>query len=101
MDITSCGTNVDRIQRRLKVPFTETPPTNSVPIAAFVTDYARDVLFDSMVRLNAGSLLYCDTDSLIFISPIGAPSPVQEGNYLGMMTDERPGRRIVEFVGGG
>jgi hypothetical protein len=53
-----------------------------------------------MATLPADSLLYCDTDSLIYTHKTGV-DPISTGTMLGEWTDEQPGRRIIEFIGGG
>ena len=62
----------------------------SVAIAAFVTAYARLKLYDELEKIDAsnkGSVLYFDTDSIIFVHKPNKYCP-QIGNFLGMMTDE-------------
>lgn len=100
VDITPINARVDRIQRSMRQPFVKTPNTNAIHIAGFVTEYARDLLFSTIEQLPSGSLLYCDTDSVIYVRKRDY-DPIPAGSMLGEMTDERPGRRIVEFVGGG
>ena len=51
------------------------------------------------------SVLYCDTDSVIFIHKVDEPPKVKTGDYLGHLTDELEefdsGSFIQEFVSGG
>ena len=47
--------------------FIEQSSQTNVALAAFVTSYARLKLYSEMKKLNK-RLLYCDTDSLIFVS---------------------------------
>jgi hypothetical protein len=60
IDITPVN-SLDRVQRVQRDPFVLTPSTNAVHIACFVTDYARDLLYEFMRQLPAGTLLYTDT----------------------------------------
>ena len=62
----------------------------SVAIASFVTAYARLMLYDEMERIEAstpGSVLYFDTDSIVFVQRDNTYEP-RIGQFLGMMTDE-------------
>ena len=73
----------------------------NVPIAAFVTSYARVKLFRTLVKLDR-RVLYFDTDSVIFVSDpqfrLSPNFPVL-GDYLGEWTDEcSNGRLIVVFI---
>lgn len=45
-------------------------------------------------------LLYTDTDSLVYSTPVGV-EPVQLGECLGQLKDEYPDKTILEFVCGG
>jgi len=51
------------------------------------------------------TVLYCDTDSVIYIQNVDEPSKVETGYYLGDLTDELEkfgsGSYIEEFVSGG
>ena len=72
----------------------------NVPIAAFVTTYARLKLFRTLVVLDK-RVLYFDTDSIIFISDANfrtTPHYPRLGDFLGDWTDEIGKRRIVEFI---
>ncbi|KAL3109592.1 hypothetical protein niasHT_016936 [Heterodera trifolii] len=46
------------------------------------------------------TILYTDTDSLIYVHPKGA-NPLKTGPHLGEFTDEFPKHDIMEFVSGG
>ena len=66
------------------------PGNTSVAIAAFVTSYARLKLYDEMEKIeesSPGSVLYMDTDSIIFVHKEGQYKP-NVANFLGEMTDE-------------
>ena len=65
----------------------------SVAIAAFVTAYARIELYDQLHKIEEslpGSVLYFDTDSIVFVSKPESYSPFL-GGFLGQMTDEIEG----------
>ena len=79
--------------------FMEADPKTNVVIAAFTTAYARLKLYDVLDMLQERAL-YCDTDSVIFISKPGDPEP-PIGPYLGELTDELNGDHITTFVSGG
>lgn len=53
------------------------------------------------VRLAGGRVLYCDTDSVLFVKRANAPPLNSEGDGLGQLKRELPGRRIVEFFSAG
>ncbi len=76
----------------------------SVAIASFVTAYARLKLLSEIRKIeekSEGSVLYLDTDSIIFVHKPGNYKP-ELGNFLGQMTDEvveefGVGARMTEF----
>lgn len=98
---------MDRVTVRKRPEFAAAPPTNNVPLACFVTSHARLHLyhFIEQVERSAGcTLLYCDTDSIIYVRPrstSAASVGIAEGSRLGEMAREMADRRIVEFVSGG
>jgi hypothetical protein len=59
----------------------------NVIIASFVTAYARLELFNVIHKLGP-SVLYYDTDSVIFIEDETKGHCIKMGKYLGEMTDE-------------
>ena len=67
-------------------------------IAAFTTAYARLKLYDVLDMLQE-RVLYCDTDSVIFVSKPG-DSEQPLGHYLGELTDELNDDHIPTFVSG-
>ena len=77
----------------------EADSKTNVVIAAFTTAYARLKLYDVMDMLQE-RVLYCDTDSVIFVGKPGDPEPPL-GPYLGELTDELKGEHITTFVSGG
>ena len=64
-------------------------PHTSVVIAAYTTAQARIELYNHMEKLGT-RLLYCDTDSCIFVKDENKPEEYESplGNLLGAMTDE-------------
>jgi len=71
--------------------------TNEV-IGAYVTAGARIHLYSYLNRLQ-DKAIYCDTDSVIYIQPIGEPKLVETGDNLGQMTSElKPNEIISEVV---
>ena len=66
-------------------------------IAAFTTAWASLKLYSEMDKLG-DSVLYHDTDSIIYISNGMNDPPL--GNYLGEFTDELEGDTITTFVSG-
>ena len=70
-------------------------PTN-IFIAAFTTSHARLKLY-SFLEMVGDRALYCDTDSVIYISKPGHVD-LPLGDYLGQLTNElQDGDHIVEF----
>lgn len=78
------------------------PKTNNLPIAACVTSYARLHLYRylNMVIENDLELLYCDTDSIIYVLQKNGIK-IPEGSFLGEMSVEFEDRKITEFICGG
>lgn len=77
--------------------FTGSTNTNVV-LAAFVTAIARLRLFAELVKIG-NRVLYCDTDSIIYISKPGFYDPPL-GNNLGDLTNEvePPSKFIQSFI---
>jgi len=76
----------------------------NVALSAYVTTQARLKLYNYLSKLG-DSVLYCDTDSLIYIQNVDEPPKVETRYYLGDLTDELEefgsGSYIEEFVSGG
>ncbi len=73
---------------------------SNLNIAAFVTSQARIKLY-SIMNILKDRVLYCDTDSAIYISKPGFPEP-ETGEYLGMLKNElKPNVHMTHFVGAG
>jgi hypothetical protein len=76
----------------------------NVVVAAYVTAQARLKLYEYLEVLDR-SVLYCDTESLIYIQKPGEDPKVKTGDYLGDLTNELEefgsDAYITEFVSGG
>ena len=67
----------------------------NIYLAAAVTAQARCYLHNQMLKIGPERVLYCDTDSIVFLYPKDAPSLTGIG--LGKWTDEHPNEVISEF----
>lgn len=77
------------------------PRICNIPVAAFTTAYARLRLYAAMEAVGE-NVLYCDTDSVIYVEREGEKSELVVGNCLGDLTDElEEDDFIVEFVATG
>jgi hypothetical protein len=76
----------------------------NVAVAAYITTQARLKLYDYLREL-CESVLYCDTDSRIFVQKVNEIPKVKAREYLGDLKDELEefgfGSYIEEFVSGG
>lgn len=102
LDFDHVSEYMDRCVVRKKEEFAKPPDTNCLQVASFVTSYARLHLYQYMEEVHrvGGRLLYCDTDSIIYVAKLGGER-VDEGEALGQMKREHPERRIIEFLAGG
>ena len=55
----------------------------NVAVVAYVTTQARIKLYEYLSKL-CDSVLYCDTDSVIYIPNVDEPPKVETGYYLGI-----------------
>ena len=78
--------------------FVQPNPNTNVVIAAFTTAYACLQLYDELDMLGE-RVLYCDTDSVIYLSQPGQPEP-RLGNNIGDLTDKLGGEHITVFASG-
>ena len=73
-------------------------------VAAYVTTQVRLTLHEYLRELWE-SVLYCDTDSVIYIQNVDEAPKMHTGDYLGYLTDELEesdsGSFIGKFVSGG
>uniref|UniRef100_A0A1I8B515 DNA-directed DNA polymerase n=1 Tax=Meloidogyne hapla TaxID=6305 RepID=A0A1I8B515_MELHA len=86
-----------------KKDWVEEHDSSNVVVSLWTTSAARLHLLRAMqkvVRTPGCSLLYTDTDSLIFSHPTGV-CPLHLGPHLGEFTDEYPSHDILEFCCGG
>jgi hypothetical protein len=67
----------------------------NIYLAAAVTAQARCYLHRQMLHIGPEKILYCDTDSIVFLNPKSAPPLTGIG--LGKWTDEHPNEVISEF----
>lgn len=79
----------------------ETQPAfnTCVALAAFTTSHARVRLYSGLLTVGDRAI-YCDTDSIIYLSKDGEPD-IPIGDKLGEWTDELAGDYIDEFVATG
>lgn len=98
-DVSFVSDEMVRLQWVNKDNFVEESERTNVVIAAYTTAQARLKLYQYLEKLGQRSL-YCDTDSIIFISRHGDWVP-ETGDYLGDLTDAVPDNNIECFVTGG
>jgi hypothetical protein len=67
----------------------------NVVIASFVTTYARLELFRVLQKLGK-SVVYYDTDSVIYIENVNEEALLETGSYLGQITDELAAKNCSE-----
>ena len=76
----------------------------NVAFSAYLTAQARLKVYEYLNKLGK-SVLYCDTDSVIYIQNLYEPPKVETGYYFGDLTDELEefgsGSYIERFVSGG
>lgn len=66
----------------------QTPARNvSVTTGAFTTTHARIMLFNELIQLG-NEILYCDTDSIIYVEKEGSKYKPDLGPCIGQLTDE-------------
>jgi DNA polymerase type B, organellar and viral len=72
----------------------------NIAVGSFVTSYARLHLYKYLKQItnySTDALLYCDTDSCIFIEKDGKPD-IKTGIRLGELTDELAGAECLKAV---
>lgn len=76
----------------------------SLGVGICTTSNARIALYNVLAKVGR-NVLYCDTDSVIFVVPEGTENPLQTGSFLGELTDELvaygDGSYIDEYVSTG
>jgi hypothetical protein len=75
--------------------FTQPNAKYNIFLASKVTEWARCVLHRQMLKIGPQHILYCDTDSILFLYPKDAPS--LQGCGLGQWIDEYPDKRITRL----
>ena len=74
---------------------------SNIAIAALTTTYARLHLLKALQSLDPESIIYCDTDSIVYEALPGRPR-LQTGDFLGELTNELPeGTHIKCFMSTG
>ncbi|CAL2042000.1 unnamed protein product [Caenorhabditis brenneri] len=78
----------------------KTPRFCNVVYGSITTALARIRLYEALNRVGAKNLIYCDTDSIMFLQPVGADLLGNLcGDGLGKLTNEvKQGMRITEVV---
>jgi hypothetical protein len=75
-------------------------PFTNLPIAAFISSWARLKLYELLETVGYDKVIYCDTDSVIYVQNIKEPPVLETGNFLGELTDEIPeGWKVLVFIG--
>nr|CAD2198086.1 unnamed protein product [Meloidogyne enterolobii] len=106
IDVTGIDTLTDHtalISYMEKKEFVEEHECSNIVISLWTTSAARIHLLRAMqkvARTPGCTLLYTDTDSLIFAHSVNN-CPLQTGPHLGDLTDEYPDDEIVEYCSGG
>ena len=69
----------------------------NVAVASYVTIQARLKLYDYLSELGE-SVMYCDTDSVVFLHKDNEHKKVKTGDYLGDFTNELEEYRSGSFI---
>lgn len=85
---------VFKVSYKKKDPFINPVPHGNIWLAAAVTAWARITLHKQMIRIGPERLIYCDTDSIIFLWPRNGEK--LSGIGLGHWTDEYPKNVILK-----
>ena len=102
-DLTFHNEYLCEAQYKYMDSFKQKNPHTNVVLAAVTTAYARLKLYSVMEALEDDSVLYFDTDSIVYIDREGEYSP-PIGNNLGELTNEinpKDGNFIKTFLTGG
>jgi hypothetical protein len=83
--------------------FIEEHNSSNIILSLWTTAAARIHLLKALDKVveGGGTLLYCDTDSIVFSYPEEKECPLQTGPHIGDLTDEYPDHDILEFLSGG
>ena len=94
--------NTILINYATKNEFIEEHQTSNIVISLWTTSAARIKLLKAMQtisRCSGCSLLYGDTDSVLFSYPINKECPLSSGYHLGELAEEYENYNIKEYVG--
>lgn len=70
------------------IPLTKTSSKNlSLTTGAYTTAHARAMLFNELKQLGT-NILYCDTDSIIYVEELGMQYSPNIGSSIGQLTNE-------------
>jgi len=96
------------VGEKLLVTFKDLENRNSpygytnLAIASFISSWARLRLYEMLDTVGIERVLYCDTDSIIYIQRRDEPDLLPTGNYLGELTREiKKGWEMRIFYGAG
>lgn len=87
---------VFKVHYKIDEAFSRHVGHGNILFAATVTAHARCVLHRKIMEIGYDNVLYCDTDSVIFLD--NPQEPMIPGFGLGEWTDEYPGQEIVRFA---
>ena len=76
--------NVIRVAARKKVSHIAYKSNTNITIACFITSFARLRLYDALISLPQDSVLYFDTDSIIYYSENGEEL-IECGSFVGQL----------------
>jgi hypothetical protein len=97
LDVHLINSDIIALDLVTKTSYLERPKFQSDIIGVFVCAYGRCLLYKTMEKLGPQRLLYCDTDSVLYIERPG-DRRVKTGQFLGHLTDEvPPGLSIRRF----
>lgn len=82
---------------KIKEEFTASVKHGNLFIGAAVTSTARCILHSKMLQVGPENMIYCDTDSIIFLKNLVLGVLTDVG--LGKWTDEYPKHFIMQFYG--
>lgn len=84
-----------KVKYHLQDDFAKENPRYNIFVAAKVTESARCILHRQMLKIGPERILYCDTDSIMFLWPKHGDKLDAHG--LGKWVDEYPRQRIVRL----
>jgi hypothetical protein len=87
--------------RKVSEDFVPTSSDTNIYIAIATTAWARIRLYEDLDRLKE-RVVYCDTDSIVYIASPNREENLETGNFLGQMKNELDDDDYIEdFVSGG